>query len=107
MGVDISWRRKDREVGVDIYLLGVDLLWRRTDLDLDAMTVTTMRARSEYVMVCQSRRAPNFPLSMTQTATSSTVPLGDFSVLGSLLVLPYRSTENVVASRGLVVISPL
>ena len=55
MGVDISWRRKDREVGVDIYLLGVDLLWRRTDLDLDAMTVTTMRARgSEYVMVCQS-----------------------------------------------------
>ena len=54
MGVDISWRRKDREVGVDIYLLGVDLLWQRTDLDLDAMTVTTMRARSEYVMVCQS-----------------------------------------------------
>ena len=64
MGVDISWRRKDREVGVDIYLLGVDLLWRRTDLDLDAMTVTTMRARSEYVMVCQSRRTPNLPWSM-------------------------------------------
>ena len=88
MGVDISWRRKDREVGVDIYLLGVDLLWRRTDLDLDAMTVTTMRARSKYVMVCQGRRTPNLPWSMAQAATSSTVPLGDFSVLVSLLELP-------------------
>ena len=107
MGVDILWRRKDREVGADIYLLGVDVLWRRTDRDLDAMTVTTMRARSEYVMVCQSRRTPNLPWSMTQTAKSSTVPLEDFSVLGSLLVLSYRSTENVVASRGFVVISPL
>ena len=61
MGVDISWRRKDREVGVDIYLLGVDVLWRRKDRDLAAMTVMTMRVRSEYVMVCQSRRTPNLP----------------------------------------------
>ena len=54
MGVYISWRQKDREVEVDIYLLGVAILWRRTDRDLGAMTVTTMRARSGYVMVCQS-----------------------------------------------------
>ena len=86
MGVDISWRRKDREVGADIYLLGVDILWQRTDRDLDAMTVTTIRARSEYVMVCQSRRIPDLPWSMTQTAPSSAVPPRDVSVLGSFLL---------------------
>ena len=88
MGVDISWQRTNCEVVLDIYLLGVAISWRRTDRDLDAMTVTTMRARSEYVMVCQGRRTPNLPWSMAQAATSSTVPLGDFSVLVSLLVLP-------------------